>query len=280
MKRPSTRNDLQQRITRVLRHMERRHDSRLSVPALAKVACISPFHFSRVFAAYTGETPHACWRRLKLEAAARQLAQGRSSVTEAALDAGFETPEAFSKAFKAAFGLSPQEFKKPTRAAALAPGIKEQAMQLKPEIVTLPTQNAYAVRRHGPYHLSAAQAWKALSRWAGPKGLFKGAVLYGLSHDEPRLDQAETMAYDACLATARKVEPTGDVRVLELSGGRFASFRYVGSFNGLAKVYDAIYRDWLPNSGYQLRDAPAMDRYVRPGFLWIKPITEILVPIA
>jgi len=52
------------------------------------------------YLAYTGETPHACWRRLKLEAAARQLAQGRSSVTEAALDAGFETPEAFVVLFK------------------------------------------------------------------------------------------------------------------------------------------------------------------------------------
>ena len=280
MNRHPASTDLQNRITRVLRHMETHSGERLSVPSLARVACISPFHFTRVFAAWTGETPHAFLRRLRLEAAAERLVRGPLSVTEVALDAGYETPEAFTKAFKATFGVPPQDFSKPMGGRKeRVPATGKMPLELRPETLTLPAQRAYFVRTRGPYAQSAAAAWKRLSRWAGSQGLFRSGIKYGLSYEDPALGNPDVLTYDACLATAKEVPLAQGVERRLLPGGRFASFRYQGPYEGLGDVYATIYRGWLPGSGRSLRNAPAMDRYVRPAFLWVKPTTEILVPI-
>ena len=76
---------------------------------LAEAAGFSAFHFSRMFTGMVGESPGEFLRRLRLERAARAL-QSRERVTEVAFDAGYESLEAFSRAFRAAFGCAPSEF--------------------------------------------------------------------------------------------------------------------------------------------------------------------------
>lgn len=73
---------------------------------MAEEAFSSPYHFSRLLSRATGEPPVAMRRRVLLERAAWQLAQG-ISVTEAAWQAGYESVEGFSRAFTRAFGRSP-----------------------------------------------------------------------------------------------------------------------------------------------------------------------------
>ena len=72
--------------------------------ALAERACLSPFHFNRLVAARIGEPPVAFRRRLLLERAAYQLSATQAPVTDVALDAGYGSLEAFSRAFRRAFG--------------------------------------------------------------------------------------------------------------------------------------------------------------------------------
>jgi AraC-like DNA-binding protein len=73
---------------------------------MATDALSSPYHFSRLLSRATGEPPVAMRRRVMLERAAWQLAQG-TSVTEAAWAAGYESVEGFSRAFTRAFGRLP-----------------------------------------------------------------------------------------------------------------------------------------------------------------------------
>jgi AraC family transcriptional regulator len=77
--------------------------------ALAERACLSPFHFNRLVAARIGEPPVAFRRRLLLERAAYQLSATQAPVTDVALDAGYGSLEAFSRAFRRAFGQTPSE---------------------------------------------------------------------------------------------------------------------------------------------------------------------------
>lgn len=101
-----------QRIRRTIRHLESRlaegGDMRVLVEDLADVACMSPFHFLRVYAGKTGETPAATLRRWRLAAAREKLASGKAeSITALAFDAGYESPSAFSRAFLQAYGQNP-----------------------------------------------------------------------------------------------------------------------------------------------------------------------------
>jgi AraC family transcriptional regulator len=84
-------------------------DENLDGRALAARAMLSPFHFSRLMRAGIGEPPAAFRRRLLLERAAWRLGRG-VSVTDAALEAGYDAIEAFSRAFTRAHGVPPSRF--------------------------------------------------------------------------------------------------------------------------------------------------------------------------
>ena len=80
--------------------------------ALAEAANYSRFHFQRLFRERTGETPGDCRRRLRLERAAYYLRHSAQPVTQIALDAGFDSLEGFSRAFRKAHALSPSHYRR------------------------------------------------------------------------------------------------------------------------------------------------------------------------
>lgn len=71
----------------------------------------SPFHLQRIFSAEVGESPLQFSRRVRLQRAAASLLVSHKSVLDIALDAGFDSPEGFSRAFRAMFSLSPRQFR-------------------------------------------------------------------------------------------------------------------------------------------------------------------------
>jgi AraC-like DNA-binding protein len=89
-------------------------DDGLDGRAMAARAMLSPYHFNRLVSAGIGEPPAAFRRRLLLERAGWQLRRG-ASVTDAALDAGYDAVEAFSRAFTRAHGVPPSRFAGDTR---------------------------------------------------------------------------------------------------------------------------------------------------------------------
>ena len=100
---------------------------------LAKIACYSPFHFHRVFQAIVGETVHGYVKRLRMQTAAGKLRYTEQPVTAIALDASFETPSAFTKAFKQFMGSSPRDYRSLYAAMnTLTQKIKELPM-IKPD---------------------------------------------------------------------------------------------------------------------------------------------------
>src|SRR6266853_3843414 len=108
----------QERVLRVLLHIQRNLDRPLELEELASVACFSPFHFHRIFRGIVGESVMEYVRRLRLEQAAQKLRFSDSPVIDVALDAGYESHEAFTRAFSARFGLSPSSFRKTRKTAS------------------------------------------------------------------------------------------------------------------------------------------------------------------
>ena len=83
-----------------------------TLAAVAREACLSPFHFHRCFRACFGETPHQYLSRLRLEEAAGCLRCTTRPVAEIAVAVGFESPAHFSRAFKRRFGATPQQYRR------------------------------------------------------------------------------------------------------------------------------------------------------------------------
>src|SRR5271170_120692 len=198
----TTWNDYQERILRALTHIQEHLDEPLDLEELARVACFSSFHFHRIFAAMTGETIADHVRRLRLERAAMELRAGGKQVIQVALAAGYEAHEAFTRAFKAAYGVSPSEFRRATGPIAVlaAPSgvhfrqgvplntfntnhITTTVMKLITRKIK-PMRVAY-LRHVGPYE-STRQTWIDITaRLSAEKQVRKSSVFIGIGHDNP-----------------------------------------------------------------------------------------------
>src|SRR5262249_47959911 len=110
-----------QRILRVLVHIQEHLDEDLPLEGLARIACFSPHHFHRLCGAMVGESVKEHVRRLRLERAAYRLQYGNQPVTGIAFDAGYETHESFTRAFRAMFGTSPSCFRRRQRERSRPP---------------------------------------------------------------------------------------------------------------------------------------------------------------
>ena len=82
----------------------------LSLDALAACVGLSPYHFARAFKASTGESPHQCVLRRRIEAAKVAL-RGPTPLAQVALDCGFSGQSHFSQRFREITGLTPSQYR-------------------------------------------------------------------------------------------------------------------------------------------------------------------------
>jgi len=90
------------------------YQSRILLAQAAREACLSEFHFHRLFRCTFGETPNHFITRLRMERAKHMLASGRS-VTEVCFEIGYGSLGSFSSKFRTQFGRSPIEFQRDVR---------------------------------------------------------------------------------------------------------------------------------------------------------------------
>lgn len=90
------------------------YDSRVLLQHAAREACLSEFHFHRLFRATFGETPHDFLTRLRMDRAKQMLASERG-VTEVCFEVGYESLGTFSSKFRTQFGRSPAQFQREIR---------------------------------------------------------------------------------------------------------------------------------------------------------------------
>ena len=105
--RAATRQELYRRISHSIDYLYAHYEQDLDLATLAQVACLSRFHYLRVFRTLTGQTPFAFVRQLRLGQARRLLSQTRLPVGAVALQVGFESDSAFHRAFLEVTGQGP-----------------------------------------------------------------------------------------------------------------------------------------------------------------------------
>ena len=108
---PETRSFYARAIQRAIGHIVGNLDDALDFETLARDACLSPFHFPRVFRGMVGETPLELIRRLRMKRAAWHLLDDARPITGIAFDAGYETHEAFTRAFRTCYNTPPSGFR-------------------------------------------------------------------------------------------------------------------------------------------------------------------------
>ena len=279
--RSATAQEYYRRLSRALDFIVRRLDGPCTIEEVATEAAFSRFHCQRIFRAMTGESITDLVRRLRLERAAHRLRHESVHVTEVALDAGYDSPEGFSRAFRRGCGMSPSQYRTASpppvfgRAAARVryyPG--EERIEIDPpngdismegditmevRIETFDDIEVARVRHVGPYH-EVGPCFERLFAWVATIGAGPGRVL-GIYYDDPSVVAPESLRADACVELRTDASSPPGIVIDKIAAGRYAVYTYRGPYEGIPEAYKLLYGLWLPQSGEDVDDRPCMEIY-------------------
>jgi AraC-like DNA-binding protein len=114
--------DLYRRLCVARERLADQFDDAPALPALGRLAGVSPHHLLRMFRRAFGETPHQYLTRRRIARAKDALAAGRS-VTEVCFDLGFSSLGSFSALFRRVVGVAPSAYQRRLRTIAPTPGL-------------------------------------------------------------------------------------------------------------------------------------------------------------
>jgi AraC family transcriptional regulator len=275
-------------------------DEALDLEALARAAGLSPFHFHRIFRGMVGETPLELARRLRMERAAWQLSRTSDRVTDIAFSAGYDTHEAFTRAFRSCYGTSPSGFREQhyrrtglqatcgihySADGAIAVFVARDSggQHMQVEITEMPELRVASVRHVGPYN-QVQKAFERLGSIAGPAGLFTqpGAAMIGLYYDDPETTPQEQLRADAGVVVPAAAPVPAGLSEQRLPAGRYAKVTHKGGYEQLGDTWARLLGEWLPASGHRLGATPSFELYRNTPMDTPKEqlVTEIYAPLA
>lgn len=238
----------------------------ISLAEVAETVGVSKFHLVRAFGYVTGFSVKGYVRARRLSEAARTLATSPASVLEAALDAGYGSHEAFTRAFRQHFGVTPESVRaaRSTQSIKLVEPFKMNDTPIPnldaPRFEDAPAMLIVGVRRRYSADTTAGipAQWQEFVPHFGHVPNQKGDLTYGVccnADDEGHID------YIAGVEVSSLADTPGDLAGLKIAPQHYAVFEHRGHISDISKTWSAILSKWLPDSEREPAEAPQFERY-------------------
>jgi AraC family transcriptional regulator len=260
-----------ERLNKAIGYIEENLAGEISYEHAAQIACCSVFHFQRMFAYIAGIPLSEYIRRRRMTVAAFDLQTTDEKIIDLALKYGYDSPTAFSRAFRGIHGLSPSEAKKEGAALSAYQCISftisikgEEKMKYK--IVTKEAFRIVGVKEHMDMNVEECFE-KVPLFWR--ETVQSGVVpqMLSLMNQQPlgllgvsACMNGKDLDYYIAVATD---ESTPDNMVeYEIPAGTWAVFECIGPMLGaIQELQKRIVTEWLPTSGYEYANAPDIEVY-------------------
>lgn len=261
--------NLEYKIKFVCDYIQLHLDDELDVEKLCHIALLSKFHFHRIFTAQTGITLIRFIQMARLKRASYQLAFEKDlRIIEIALNASFESPESFSRAFKRHFDQTPTEFRQ-------APNWQYWHLQFNYDIpkiekkmivnvIERPSEKIAFLRHRGDPHRVLETAARFIA-WRKKTGLspVKLSKTYGIPYSDPEIIAQQDFIFDIAGSVLNSIpENEFSVENAVLPAGRYAIVRHYGSHESIKDSVYYIFREWLPNQDEEAGDFPIYFQYL------------------
>lgn len=280
---------LWQRLMRGADFIERNISQELTLAKVAAHAALSEYHFHRLFRARFGMPVMDYVRRRRITLAASALLHSRTSILAIALDAGFESQAAFTRAFRRVYHTSPAHYRArgrdvpwlssvPISDAALAmfPGLGKDQPRLEAiaafDVAGLEACYSGADRTLIP-HL-----WESLARIAGFSH-FAGCDRIGISENDDAVIGG-MLGYMAAISVAPGQEVANGLIRRRLPGGTYLVFTFEGGFQKISAAYDFTFGIWMPGSRHSLLPRPNFTRITAHDHRRDSGAVSICIPVA
>lgn len=253
------------RLERVHKWLADHLDDKIDLARLAEIACMSRYHFHRIYRAMQGETVAETVRRLRLHRAAGELIAGEIPLPRVARRAGYASQEAFSRAFKAGYGAPPSRYRAsfvPLRSTGTMEEAMETTSQYQATIRAIPAIRVAALEHRGDYMKIGDTFEQLVAKAAGLNLLNQTTRSFAIYYDDPFSTPHDGLRADACITVPDDWAPSGGLAAREIRGGRYAVTLHVGPYAELELPYRWLYGSWLPQSGEEAADAPCVEEYL------------------
>ncbi|MEQ9363044.1 MAG: helix-turn-helix domain-containing protein [Leptospirales bacterium] len=300
-----------EQIAAALEYIEERLRQALRIEDAALIARYSPYHFWRVFHGLTGETPGDYIRRRRLTCAARELTGGSRRILDIALDWGFDSQAAFTRAFKLQFRRPPAAYRRAghdrldLERAAWTPAsfahVGEGGVSLRPRLAfagpfAIAGFEAAIDFQDDPLdsggHGGVYQLWKSL---LARRHLIRGRVAADLFYELCRFESSEPKPGGGVTSETRFLKlvgqevPAAAADLDELPAGmvlrrlprrRYAIFVHEGPIQRIQASCDYIYGVWARETDLRLTPGDEIQLFDRRRFPGVGAGSfEIYVPI-
>jgi AraC family transcriptional regulator len=253
-------------VSKALWLIETELDKALDLDRLASVSGLSRFSLSRVFAGATGWPVMRYVKVRRLSRAAHRLVQGAPDILGVALEVGYGSHEAFTRAFREHFGITPEAL----RANGTLNGIELREALRMQATTTFPLLEPRFVdgdelliaglgeRFTADTAQGIAALWQRFVPYIGRVPAQQGWETFGVCCN-PQDDGS--FEYIAGVLVNRADELPAGFTQQRLAAHRYAVFLHSGHISSIHETFNAIFQHWLPGSGLQAADAPEFERY-------------------
>lgn len=246
--------------------IEQNINEKISVHEIAAASHYSTYHYSRVFKALVGDTPKEYLRKRRLTLAAQRLLTEDIGILTLALECQFDSQEAFTRAFKALFDMTPAQYRKinePFRLLYKKPFSEQDLDHLQhkvsmaPEIVNQAAMKIVGVaNQYDDGDLSLPKLWSGFHPYKDQIKHRVGTNFFGIYENYEESDDGTKFTY-ICAAQVESFDhvPPGMI-TREIEAQTYAKFTHIGPLENLEETLRYIWGSWLPKSDYEYANKP------------------------
>lgn len=273
----------EQQIQQISDYIQFHLDEKLDIEAIYQLSGFSKFHFHRIFSAYTGVSVTRFIVLCRFKRASYQLAfHLQMNILEIAIDAGFESHEAFTRAFKKLTGQTPSEFRSAPHWQnwhhKLHYNLPRRNTMMNVDIIQRKSEKI-AYLTHQGHPQKVLETANHFMIWRKETGLspIKSSHTYGIPYSDP-LEDPENFRFDIAGSITQDLPNfTHKIAQGEIPAGRYAKLTHIGSHNELNECIYYLYRQWLNEYQEEAADFPVFFQY--HNFIHEVPEHELMTDI-
>lgn len=250
------------RLRRVSAHIHEHLDEELDMERLADIACLSSYHWHRIYRAIYGETAAATVKRLRLHRAAGDIVGTDLSVGEIAKRSGYPNVQSFNRIFRAAYGMPPARYRKEGSHKIFDISKGKASHMFDIQIRKISSIHLVGVAHSGSY-MHIGKAFEQLFGTLYARGQARPDMrMIGVYLDDPDIVAEDKLRSYACVSADPAAQVAAPLERRDIDGGDYAVLRHKGPYAEMHKAYHWLYGEWLPRSGRQLKDAVMFEEYL------------------
>jgi len=268
--------DYLKQVQKGIDYIEANLDKELGAAQIANFTGISQWHFQRIFSALTNETLMTYIRSRRLAISLDQLLKTKMRILDIALAAGYDSQESFTRAFKKAFNLTPNEYRQLADKSLFLKKVQFNSeylshinnnISLKPEIINHEKMQLVGLKTRF-YSIDSEKnniadklppLWGSFLKRIDEINFRISGQAYGIVQQTQ--EKTDLLEYYAAIEVSKIESIPADMECIEIPATQYAKFTHKGNVTKINNTVNYIYSSWLIQSGKRHSYAADLEIY-------------------